>query len=242
MSVDEKRAMVLCARNLALAEKAGNDIVAICSGCYVVLRKANQHLAEDPKLAADICKALAAGGMNYTNSVKVRHFLDIIVHEAGQAAVRGRATHPLSGLKVVPYYGCMISRPFNEVDDAEDPQMMDDLIGWLGATAVPFPLKSKCCGGLMMTTQPQTGQQLSGYILRSAKEAGADCIVTACPLCQLNLEAYQGTISKTLDIDCQIPVLYFTQLMGLAFGLDEAQLALKDCITPVETVLSSRGI
>ncbi len=241
MSVDEKRAMVLCARNLALAEKEGKDIVAICSGCYVVLRKAVRHLAEDPKLAAEIRKALTAGGMSYHDSVKVRHFLDIIVRDAGKDAVQKRVTHPLTGLKAVPYYGCMISRPFNEVDDEEDPRMMDDLIEWLGATAVPFPMKSKCCGGLMMTTQPPIGQQLSGHILRSAKEAGADCIVTACPLCQLNLEAYQGTIGKTLDMDCRIPVLYFTQLMGVAFGLGEAELALKDCITPVETMLSSRG-
>ncbi|NLH18098.1 MAG: disulfide reductase [Phycisphaerae bacterium] len=241
LSVDEKKAMVFCARNLALAEKEGKDIVAICSGCYVVLRKANQHLAEDPNLAAEINKSLAAGGMSYQNSIKVRHFLDITVHEAGQDAVRDRVTHPLTGLKVAPYYGCMISRPFNEVDDEESPRMMDDLIEWLGATAVLFPLKSKCCGGLMMTTQPPVGQQLTGYILRSAKEAGADCIITACPLCQLNLEAYQDTIGKTLDMDCRIPVLYFTQLMGVAFGLDKSDLALKECITPVETVLSSRG-
>jgi heterodisulfide reductase subunit B len=241
VSVDEKRAGVLCARNLALAEKAGKDLTAICSGCFVVLRKTNKHLADDPKFAAAVQKALAAGGMSYKGSVKVRHFLDIVVNDAGEAAVRGRVTRPLAGLKVAPYYGCEVGRPFSEVDDPEEPRMMDDLIRWLGAEAVPFPLKAKCCGGMMMTTQPSIGRRLSGLVLQSARDAGADCIITACPLCQINLEAYQGAISRKLHADCRIGVLYFTQLMGAAFGLDEAQLALKDCITPVESVLSRKG-
>ena len=143
-------------------------------------------------------------------------------------------------MKVAPYYGCQISRPFAEIDDAEDPQMMDKLTGWLGGEAVAFPLKAKCCGGLMMTTQTEIGRELTGKILKNARDGGADCIITACPLCQINLEAYQKAVSKTMGTDCSIPVLYFTQLMGVAFGLNSRDLALKDSLTPVEALMTEK--
>jgi len=242
MAIHEKRSFLLCARNLALAEQKGRDMVTVCSGCYLVLRKTNKYMAENPKLHADIQKALAAGGMSYNNSVKVRHFLDVVVNDMGEQAVRECVSQALGGLKVAPYYGCQISRPFGEIDDPEDPQMMDKLVGWLGGRSVPFPLKAKCCGGMMMTTQPEIGQDLSGKILKCARQAGADCIITACPLCQINLEAYQDAIGQKTGSDCGIPVLYFTQLMGAAFGLDKAKLALKDSLTAVEAVFSEKGI
>jgi len=118
--------------------------------------------------------------------------------------------------------------------------MMDKLIGWLGGEAVRFPLKAKCCGGLMMTTQAEIGRELTGKILKNARDGGADCIITACPLCQMNLEGYQKTVSKTMGMDCSIPVLYFTQLMGVAFGLSPRDLALKDSLTPVEALFTEK--
>jgi heterodisulfide reductase subunit B len=118
--------------------------------------------------------------------------------------------------------------------------MMDRLVGWLGAQVVPFPLTAKCCGGMAMTTQTEMGQLLSGKILSVAKHRGADCIATACPLCQVNLEAYQDKIGKAMGTDCDIPVLYFTQLMGCAFGLNSKDLALRDSLTPVEALLSEK--
>lgn len=240
VSISEKRSFVLSARNLALAEKTGKDVVAICNACYLVLRKTNKYMAENPKLRGEIAKALAAGGMSYGGGVKVRHFLDVVVTDLGEEAVRRCVKRPLAGLKVAPYYGCQIGRPFAEIDDAEDPQMMDRLIGWLGAEATKFPLKAKCCGGLMMTTQAEIGRELTGKVLKNAIDGGADCVATACPLCQMNLEAYQAAVSKAMGTDCQIPVLYFTQLMGAAFGLSSDDLALKDSFTPVEAVLAEK--
>jgi heterodisulfide reductase subunit B len=242
MSIHEKRAFVLCARNLALAEKDNRDLVTVCNGCYVVLSKANKYMAANPKLNADIQKALAAGGMSYNGGVKVRHFLDIVVNEIGEEPVRRRTTKPLSGLSVAAYYGCQIGRPFGEIDDPEDPQMMDTLIGWLGGRSVPFALKAKCCGGMMMTTQPKIGEDLTRKILSCAIDAGADCIITACPLCQINLEAFQDKISEKSGDECRIPVLYFTQLMATAFGLDEAAVALNDSLTPVGAMFAQKGI
>jgi len=241
MAIHEKRSFVLCARNLALAEQEGKDMVTICNGCYLTLRKTNKYIAEDPALQADIQKALAAGGMSYRGTVAVRHFLDVVVNDVGEQAVRRSVTHPLEGLRVAPYYGCQIGRPFGEIDDPEDPQLLDRLIGWLDGEAVAFALKAKCCGGMMMTTQPEIGLNLSGKILQHAREAGADCIITACPLCQINLEAYQDKISRVLNTECHIPVLYFTQLLGAALGLGKAELALSDSLTPVEALLSPKG-
>jgi len=240
VALNEKRSLVLSARNLALAEKAGGDLVAICNGCYLALRKANEHLIEDAKVQAEVQQALAAGGMSYTGGVRVRHFLDVVVNDLGEEALRPHVTDPLTGLKVAPYYGCQITRPFSDIDDAEDPQMMDRLIEWLGAEAVPFAMKAKCCGGLMMTTQSEIGLELSGKILKNARAAGADCVITTCPLCQINLEAYQAEVGEAMGADCEIPVLYFTQLMGVAFGLGSEALALKDSLTPVEALFAEK--
>ena len=240
VAIHEKRSFVLSARNLAIAEKTGKDLVAICNGCYLALRKASKYISENPKLKDNITKALAAGNMSYEGKIGVRHFLDVVVNDLGEQAIRDCVSQKLEGLKVAPYYGCQIGRPFGEIDDPEDPQMMDDLIGWLGGEAVRFPLKAKCCGGLMMTTQADIGQELTGKILQNAKESGADCIVTACPLCQMNLEGYQQAVSKTMGTDCSIPVLYFTQLMGVAFGLSPRDLALKDSLTPVEALFTEK--
>lgn len=240
IAVREKQAFVLSARNLALAEQMECDLVTPCNGCYVVLRKANKYIAESPGLHEEIDRALGTGGLKYRGTVRVRHFLEVVLEGVGEAAIRGQVRHPLRGLKVAPYYGCQLSRPYGEAGDQEFPCGMDDLIAWLGADAVPFPMKTKCCGGLMMTTQPEIGRKLTGKILRQAKQAGADCIITCCSLCLMNLEAYQREVGEALGCDCHIPVLYFTQLMGHAFGLPEDQLALSDSLTPVEAVLNEK--
>ena len=165
VAIHEKRSFVLSARNLAIAEKTGKDLVAICNGCYLALRKTSKYISENPKLRDDVTKALAAGGMSYEGTIGVRHFLDVVVNDLGEQSVRQCVSRKLEGLKVAPYYGCQIGRPFEEIDDSEDPQMMDKLIGWLGGQAVEFPLKAKCCGGLMMTTQVKIGQELSRFYL-----------------------------------------------------------------------------
>jgi heterodisulfide reductase subunit B len=176
--------------------------------------------------------------MHYDGTVRVRHFLDIVVNDVGEEVVRKHVKRDLSALRVACYSGCQFSRPFQDLDHPEFPALMDRLCGWLGAAVVPFPLAAKCCGGMSMTTRPEIGRVLSGKILRVAKQRDADCIATACPLCQINLEAYQDKLSETAKADCHVPVLYFTQLLGIAFGLSGRQLALKDSLTPVEELVA----
>lgn len=244
IAINEKQSFVLSARNLALAEvqakERGHDLIVICNGCYVTLHKAEKYLAENPALREDVQRALRAGGMEYQNSIHVRHFLDVVVRDIGEEEIRQHVAKPLTGWKVAPYPGCQIGRPFGEIDDPEFPTLLDRLLTWLGAEVVPFALKAKCCGGMMMTTQPDIGRKLSGKIMRNAKSAGAEYIATACPLCHINLEAYQDDISAAVGADCHLSVLYFTQLMGLAFGLSTSELALADNLTPWERTLAEK--
>lgn len=240
LPIREKRAFVLSARNLAIAEKEGRELAIVCNGCYVVLRKANKYMAENPELRGDIRESLQAGGMDYRGSVRVRHFLEILVNDLGEEAIKQHVVCDLSGLKVACYSGCQLSRPFDDLDHPEYPEMMSRLVRWIGAEPVPFPMSAKCCGGMTMTTHPETGQVLTGKILRAAKARRADCVATACPLCQVNLEAYQQKIGAVLGADCEIPVLYFTQLVGVAFGLKSEHLALKDSLTPVENLIAQK--
>lgn len=240
MPIREKRSFVLSARNLALAEKMGRELVTVCNACYVVLRKTNKYMAENAALRGEIRRALLAGGMDYSGSVRVRHFLDVVVNDVRREEVQARVTRPLRGMQVACYSGCQLSRPFEDMDHPEFPELMDRLVGWLGASAIPFPMSARCCGGMSMTTHPKTGRVLTGKILRTAKERGAECVATACPLCQMNLEAYQEEVGTALGANCRIPVLYFTQLMGIALGLDAKAVALSDSLTAVEALFAEK--
>jgi len=241
MAIDSKHSVLLSARNLAISEKQKRDIVTVCSSCFLVLQKANRQFHDDSSLRAEIREALQAGGMVYRGDVKVRHLLDLIVNDLGKEAIERHLVRPLEGLKVACYYGCQLVRPYGEVDDPEFPVLLERLMGWIGATPVDFGMGTKCCGGMLMTTQPEIGVDLSGKVLKQACKAKADCICTICPLCQMNLEAYQAKISARISEDCRLPVLYFTQVLGAALGLEGDDLALGDALTPVEMVLAGKG-
>ena len=240
-AIREKLSFVLSARNLAMAEKTGSDLVTACAGCYLSLHKTNTYMAEEPKIREDIRRALKAGGMDYTGSIKVRHFLDVLVNDLGEEEIKNHVVRSFDGLKVAPYCGCQITRPFGDIDDPEFPQIMNKLMHWIGADPIPFSMMTKCCGGMLLITQPEVGLELVGQILSEAIEKGAECVSTACPLCQINLEAYQAKASRIMGKDCRIPVLYFTQLLGITLGLKPKNLALRDNLTPTEAVFAARS-
>jgi heterodisulfide reductase subunit B len=135
-------------------------------------------------------------------------------------------------LKIANYYGCQIVRPERGFDDTEEPMTMDNLFSAIGAENVYYPMKVKCCGGMLMTTYEDVALKLSKEIIESAVNNQANCIVTTCPLCQMNLEAYQGIINKTYKTNFNLPILFFTQVLGLAFGFSEKELGINKNLTP----------
>jgi heterodisulfide reductase subunit B len=237
-SVDELASFCISGRNLALAEKRGLDLVTPCSACYVILNRTNQHIKEDPGLRAKVDAALAAGGLEYHGTVKVRHLLDVFANDIGYEQIAARVKRNLSGLAVAPYYGCQVVRPGPGFDHPESPQSLDRLVESLGAKATPFPLKARCCGGSLILSEEDLALELIYKLLDNASSNGAECIVTVCPLCQTNLDLYQGRVNKKFKTSFNLPVLFFTQLMGMAFGIEGRALGVEKCIVSSDKVLA----
>jgi heterodisulfide reductase subunit B2 len=197
MSVSDDAAYVLAARNLALADQKKQDLVAPCSACYLVLNKCQHAAADYPNVATQIREAVQRDGLTFRGTTKVRHPLDILINDIGLDAIKKRVTHPLKGFKVAPYYGCQIVRPFATFDDQHNPVTMDKLFKALGAEVVPYPLKTRCCGGSLTGTVTEVGQNMSYVLLREAMRRGANVLATTCPLCQFNQGCRCGSIGST---------------------------------------------
>jgi len=211
--------LALPARNLALVEReaAGLDMLVPCSACYLNHLRVSRECAADRTLPGRINEALGAEGLSYAGKVRVRHLLDVLAKDIGPEAVAAQVSHRLEGLVVAPYYGCQALRPYALFDDPEHPRSMDPLLKALGATVLGWDMGGHCCGASLMATRRDVALVSVAAILNAA--AGADVIVTVCPMCQMNLEAYQ---SQAHHADT-ISVLYLPQLLGLAFGLSDGQ-------------------
>lgn len=228
MSIKRTTSLAIAARNLALAEKQGMDIVTPCSSCYTILSKAHRYLSNNKELLDNVNDCLTEAGLKYNCTVRVRHPLDVLVNDVGLEIVSLYIKKPLNGLKIANYYGCQIVRPEKGFDDKENPTSMENLFQTVGAEEVYFPYKLRCCGGMLMTTFEDAALKLAEEILTCAFENKADCIVTTCPLCQMNLEAYQDKINKSLNKNYKMPILFFTQVLGVALGLSENELGIKN--------------
>jgi heterodisulfide reductase subunit B len=237
-SLDAIGSTCLSARNLALAEKAGGlDVVTPCSSCYITLNKANSYLKEYPQLRSDVDEALAAADLEYSGSVRVRHLAEILSEDVQPDAIRSKVKISLSGLNVAPYYGCQLVRPRLGSDDPECPQSLDRLAESVGAKVVPYPFKTHCCGGSLIIPEEGLALELIRKLLDSAQQNGAHCVVTACPLCQANLDAYQSRVNSKFKTNYSLPVLFFTQLMGVALGLAPRALGLeKNIVSPMKVL------
>jgi heterodisulfide reductase subunit B len=217
----------LAARNLCIARDMGLDqVVAPCAACYKNLRKASDHLNQDPKLRLEI--ECAVGGSKLDQVPAVRHPLDVVVNDVGVDNVP--VDKPLQGLKVASYYGCLLTRPAGGFDDIEYPTSMDRLMEALGAEIVDWAYKTKCCGGGIYMFHENVSFNMSADVLAHAKAAGANIVATGCPFCQLLLDLYQDKLESIRRTTFGMPILFFTQLMGLAMGLDRASLGLEKLI------------
>jgi heterodisulfide reductase subunit B len=233
-AMDHKLYLSLNLRNLALAEEQGyEEVFAPCAACYHRLASAALEISKNPGLAG----ALKAGtGFEYRGSVKVRNVLDLLTSNVGLERIKAAVKVPLTGMRIACYYGCLNTRiPRADCfDDREYPTSMDRIVTALGGEVVDWSYKTECCGASLFVTAPAASAKLCGKILKDAEARDVNCIAVACPMCQNNLDAKQDEIRAEFGISRAIPIVFITQLMGLAYGIDESRLQLASSIVPFD--------
>jgi heterodisulfide reductase subunit B len=240
-SQDELTASAVVARNLALVDPKMDQLVAPCAACYLNLAKTDKLMADNPAMNAKINQALAAGSLQYkAGRVRVRHLLDVIYHDFGEEKIRAKVVRPLDGLRIAPYYGCQVVRPIKGDDSTEYPMQMDEMFTWLGAEVVDYPVKAHCCGGHMTQISEPQAFELIRRLLQSAVDYNADMILCMCPMCQLNMDAYQSRVNGFFHENFRMPIIYFTQMLGIAFGLEPKELGFGKELVAAEPVLRAR--
>ena len=232
MSIDEGSAFLLSARNLSIAQQMGaSELLAPCAACYLVLRKTQDYVERHPQIGAKVSKSLERAGLTKMNGVRVRHPLEVLYNDIGVDRIKKLAVRKWRGGRIACYYGCQAVRPYDEVDKPHNPTRMDELLEAVGAPTVDYALKTKCCGGSLTGTLHEVGLRLNYILLKEAARKGAEAIVTLCPLCQFNLDVYQAEIAKQSGERFDMPVLYFTQVLGWALGGESKELGLKRSVS-----------
>ncbi|SMO46323.1 succinate dehydrogenase / fumarate reductase cytochrome b subunit [Balnearium lithotrophicum] len=233
--VKEAVDLVVNARNIAYAERENLDIVTVCSTCLLVLRKTKYLLDNDKKLREEVNELLSEVGLEYKGTGQIKHFHWVLLEEFGEEELRKRVEKPLSGIKVYPYYGCHTVRPYDILgfEPSENPQSLERIIRALGAEPVSGRRNLECCGFHAFWPAPKISMRLTGLNLKDANDFGADCIVTPCPLCHMNLDANQKRALSEVGENFQIPVLHLPQLVGIALGIEPKKLGLHRNIVPV---------
>jgi heterodisulfide reductase subunit B2 len=229
--------MALSGRNLALGREQGGerDVVTPCAACYLNTHWVNEKLKADETTRGQVNEALGAGGLSYDASLTVRHICEVLVNDVGMDAIRDQVNNPLSGLRVAGWVGCQTVRPFagkesgGKFDGYDQPKFLDQFTEACGAEVAPFEPKTACCGGSVSIYSPEKTLGLMRGILQAAVEAKADVISTPCPLCQQNVEMYQDAINKKFGDSFNMPVVFYSQLMAVAFGMDGKKDAALDC-------------
>jgi heterodisulfide reductase subunit B len=231
---DEELAIDLAARNLAIAEKSDRELLVPCVACYSRFKCAEKESKEHPEKIH----------FSYRGNVPIRYALDFFCEGPVLEEIKKKIRKPLSGLKVVCYYGCLTVRPpkVTGIKEYENPQHMDHLMELLGAEPIPWSYKADCCGASLVMTRTDIVRKLSGKLLSMAREAEADCLVTGCPMCHANLDTRQDELEKEVGENFNLPILYFTELMGLALGHKDAKKWLGHHITDPIKILSNKGL
>lgn len=232
---DDELAVRLPARNMMVAEQEGRDLLIPCSACFQRLKAADKELKEDPERWTD---------QPYEGRTTIYHVNDFFARPELLSAVKQKVSNPLKGLAAVPYYGCLSQRPpkITDAESPENPTSMDDLLRAIGVDVTPWTYKTDCCGASLTLTRTDLVRKLSGDLFEAAEEAGAECLVTDCPLCQSNLDTRQGEIEAERGKSYNMPVFYVTELMALAFGDGNASRWWKKHFVDPKPLLNSKGL
>ena len=231
--------LAINARIFAEAESMGLDILTICSTCLMVMSTANRDLLADPKLLASTNEVLAKAGLRYNGTIKIKQLLWVLASDYGLDNLKKKVVKPLSWLKAAPFYGCHSLRPSDALgfDDPDKPRSLDALIEALGAEAVDFRGKARCCGFQVDIVAEKTALNMTGMRLLEGKEEGANCFVTPCPFCHVNLDNYQGLAEKAVGEKIQMPIFHLSQLVGLSLGMSPSELGLSRHLVSPEKLL-----
>lgn len=234
---DRVLAAALPAANLAKIKDMGLDCVVNCAACYNRMKVANHEIASVPQIRSSVCDAI---GRDYDGSVKIRHFMEVLLEDVGLETIANAVKYPLKGLKTACYYGCLLVRPpkVMKFDDPENPTSLDRLVRAIGGESVDWPSKVECCGGGLSLTRTDVVVQLTDSIIAMAQASGADCIAVSCPMCQVNLDLRQQDIKKQTGRNYEMPIVYITQLMGLSFGISPDKLGFKKLMVPANGILA----
>lgn len=233
-------AVALPAMNLVAAREMGHPVATACASCYSRLRTANHKIRSDPR---ERQRAERIIGERYDGGVEVRHILDVLVNDFGLDGIRARVKRPLASLKVACYYGCLLSRPPEIVafDEAEHPTSMERLLAAVGAEPVEWPFQTECCGAGLSVTEPDVVSRLGHRLLSMAREAGAECVAVACQMCQVNLDLRQADAARAHGTLPPTPVLFISQLLGLALGLRSEDLGIDALAVSAASLLREGG-
>jgi heterodisulfide reductase subunit B len=229
----------LSARNLALAEKLGLDVLPLCNGCNLSFLEVSHYLEANPELKEKVKTMLSSEGLPFTGKVKSWHILEVLHDVVGVEKIQSVVTRPLKGLKLATHYGCHALRPgeMKILDDPEDPRYFEELIAPLGAKVEDYPERLDCCGQGLAITTGKTALTISGTKLKAIQDRGFDAVVTVCPFCMKMLDSKQNAIRVTTQTDISLPVVYYTQLLGLAMGISPEKLGLNLNLSPVGEIM-----
>jgi len=237
---DRLLSVALPAASLAKTKDEGLDMIVSCAACYNRMKVANHEIQSSARMRSDIGDVL---GRDYDGSVKVRHFIEVLLEDIGIEKLTESMKYSLKGLKIACYYGCLLVRPHEvmKFDDPENPTSLDRLVDALGGESLDWPHKVECCGGGLSMSRTDIVVSLTDSILEMAKSSGAQCIAVGCPMCQINLDMRQLDIIKQLGKSYEMPVVYITQLIGLCLGISPEELGFGKLMIPAETVVNAVG-
>jgi heterodisulfide reductase subunit B2 len=225
-SLDRELTLGLSARNLSIVNRMNLDRVATpCAGCFSRLKGCSHELSNSTEIREEMERRI---GAPLAKLPEVSHLLQVLVEMVGMKELSDAVSRPLKGLKLAAYYGCLITRPraVARFDDPEQPTSMDRILQAMGADTVRWSHKAECCGGAFAASQTGIVVDLGGQVLEAARQAGADALVVACPMCQVNLDTRQQAIEEARGVRYNLPIIYFTQLMGMACGFSWKQMGL----------------
>jgi heterodisulfide reductase subunit B len=240
-SAEKKSALILAAYNLALAEKDNLDLCSLCSSCTSALTEAAHHLSEHESDRAEVNKTLEKVGLKYEGRGKVRHFARILYEEVGLESLKKSFVKSLEGLRVASHYGCHYIKPseiYGNFDQVEDPHTLDEILAVTGATVVDYQNRKRCCGGPLLAVDEKTSLSVAREKLDDIKDAGADIINLICPFCSVMYDSNQKGIETQFNVAYNLPVLYLTQILGLAMGMDRKDLGLNLNVVKTKDVLA----